>query len=227
MRLYRRPTHRGQTLVELALVLPLFLMVLVGIIGLGIGVFYQQQISNAAREAARYASIHSASSLFPTAGTYDPDLTIRLDTYPVPGGADRKVDGWPYMTAHARDAVFGLPRSDLKISACWSGYQSANGTRDAAPPGTYDVIGTITSTFVQCSIDGVDPTVDLTAVGCRGGMPTTDQASSQSESSANPMANTVTAYACYAWSPPMAGFLLIPSQVMLRALATEPIERQQ
>jgi TadE-like protein len=225
MRLYLGPTHRGQTLVELALVLPLFLMVLVGIIGLGIGVFYQQQISNAAREAARYASIHSASSLLPTAGTYDPATT--LDTYPVPGGADRKVDGWPYMTAHARDAVFGLRRADVKISACWSGYQSATGERDAPPPGTYDVIGTITSSFVQCSIDGVDPTVDLRSVGCRNGMPTTDQASSQSESSAIIVANTVTAYACYVWSPPMAGFLLIPSQVTLRAVATEPIERQQ
>lgn len=225
MRRYRRPTHRGQTLVELALVLPLFLMVLVGIIVLGMGVFYQQQISNAAREAARYASIHSASSLFPTAGSYDP--ATPLDTYPVPGGADRKVDGWPFMTAVARNAVFGLRRADVKISACWSGYQSATGERDAAPPGTYDVIGTITSTFVQCSIDGVDPTVDLRVVGCRDGMPTTDQASSQSESSATIVANTVTAYACYVWTPPMAGFLLIPSQIMLRALATEPIERQQ
>ena len=227
MRLHRRPTRRGQTLVELALVLPLFLMVIFGIIALGMGVFYQQQISNAAREAARYASIHSASSLFPTAGTYDPYPANMLDTYPIPGGADRKVDGWPYMTARGRDAVFGLRRADVKISACWSGYQSATGDRDAPPPGTYDVIGTITSSFVQCSIDGVDPTVDLRAVGCRDGMPTTDQASSQSESSAIIVANTVTAYACYVWSPPMAGFLLIPSQITLRALATEPIERQQ
>ena len=225
MRLHRGPTPRGQTLVELALVLPLFLMVIVGIIALGMGVFYQQQIGNAAREAARYASIHSASSLFPSAGSYDPATT--LDTYPVPGGADRKVDGWPYMTAAARDAVFGLRRADVKVSACWSGYQSATGERDAPPPGTYDVIGTITSTFVQCSIDGVDPTVDLRAVGCRNSMPTTDQASSQSESSAVIVANTVTVYACYVWTPPLAGFLLIPPSVTLRAVATEPIERQQ
>jgi hypothetical protein len=225
MRLHRLPPRRGQTLVELALVLPLFLMVIVGIIALGMGVFYQQQIGNAAREAARYASIHSASSLFPTAGSYDP--ATPLDTYPLPGGADRKVDGWPYMAAAARDAVFGLRRVDVKVSACWSGYQSATGERDAPPPGTYDVIGTIASTFVQCSIDGADPTADLRSVGCRDSMPTTDQASSQSESSAVIVANTVTAYACYVWTPPLAGFLLIPPQVTLRAVATEPIERQQ
>lgn len=222
----RTRSRRGQTLVEFALVAPLFTMLLVGIITLGIGVFYQQQISNAAREAARYAAIHSASSLNPTAGSLDP--AYPLDTYP-PGGVDRKVDGWPLMTGHARSQVFGLPRAEVKIAACWSGYRlgSATGAYDAPPPGNYDVIGPITSVFVQCSIDGADPTQDLRLIGCADGLPTTDQASSQSESSANIVANTVSAYACYVWTPPMAGFLLIPSQVTLRAVATEPIQRQQ
>ena len=58
--------ERGQTLVEFALVAPLFTMVLLGIVIFGIGVFYQQQLTNAAREAARYASIHSATSQCPT-----------------------------------------------------------------------------------------------------------------------------------------------------------------
>jgi hypothetical protein len=29
------------------------------------------------------------------------------------------------------------------------------------------------------------------------------------------------------WSPPMAGFLLIPDTVTLRAVISEPIQRQQ
>ena len=37
----RRMHPRGQTLVEAALVLPLFIMVLFGIVVLGIGIFYQ------------------------------------------------------------------------------------------------------------------------------------------------------------------------------------------
>ena len=37
--------RRGQTMVELALILPLFLSVLFGIVILGIGVFYQQQVT--------------------------------------------------------------------------------------------------------------------------------------------------------------------------------------
>lgn len=48
-----------------------------------------------------------------------------------------------------------------------------------------------------------------------------------SESKAVIVANTVTAYACYVWRPPLAGFLLIPGQLTLRATATEAIQRQQ
>jgi Flp pilus assembly protein TadG len=214
-------------MVELAIVMPWFLMVFFGIITLGIGVFYQQQITNAAREAARYAAIHSATAQCPVAGSLTPASPPL--SYPLPDGCDRKADGWPNMTAAARTAVFGLDRSDVKVSACWSGYHlnSALGPPDAPPPGTYDVIGSISSVFVQCQIDGSDPTVDANAIAGADGLATTDQASNMSEAAGRPVANTVTAYACYAWSPPLAGFLLIPSQITLRGVVTEAIQRQQ
>lgn len=220
----------GQTLVEAALVMPLFFMVLFGIIVLGIGVFYQQQLTNAAREAARFAAVHSATAVCPVTGSYDP-ATPPL-SYPkgIPvGGCDRKVDGWPRMTQHARSATFGLQKAAVRVRACWSGYRkdNATGAIDAPPPGTYPVLGIVTSVFVQCHIDGSDPTTNPSAIRCADGMSTTDQASSQSESPGTPTANTVTAYACYSWNPPLAGFLLIPDAVTLRAVITEPIERQQ
>jgi len=219
-------------MVEAALVMPLFIMVLFGIIVLGIGVFYQQQLTNAAREAARYAAIHSATAVCPTTGDYDPQSPPT--TYPrltTPGGCDRKIMGWPRMTASARDAVFGLSTADVKVSACWSGYRkdNATGAIDSPPPGDYTSvgIGVINSVFVQCTIDGADPTADPSAIGCRDGLPTTDQASSMSESFEVPIANTVTAYACYVWTPPLAGFLLIPETVTLRGVITEAMQRQQ
>ena len=220
-----RSAARGQTMVELALVLPLLLMVLFGIIVLGIGVFYQQQIANAAREAARYAAIHSATAVCPTEGTLKPASPPL--SYPATG-CDTKAAGWPQMLPNARAATFGIPRQDVHLSACWSGYRrdSATGAIDAPPPGTYDV-GSINSVFVQCLIDGADPTADASTIGCRAGLPTTDQASAMSESKAVIVANTVTAYACYVWRPPLAGFLLIPGQLTLRATATEAIQRQQ
>ncbi|MCV0403694.1 MAG: pilus assembly protein [Chloroflexi bacterium] len=226
-----QPSARGQTLIETALVMPLFIMVLFGIITLGIGVFYQQQLTNAAREAARYAAIHSATAACPTTGDYDPASPPQ--TYPMvtsPGGCDRKAQRWPRMTSAARNAVFGLPRGDVKVAACWSGYRkdTATGAIDAPPPGTYGGgIGTISSVFVQCSIGGQDPTANPFGIGCSDGLATTDQASSMSDSPSRPIANTVTAYACYIWRPPLAGFLLIPPEITLRGVVTEAIQRQQ
>lgn len=51
--LSRRRGHRGQTLVEFALILPIFVLVLVGIFDFGRGVYAYNTISNASREAVR------------------------------------------------------------------------------------------------------------------------------------------------------------------------------
>lgn len=48
-----RSKERGQTLVEFALILPVFVLVLVGLFDLGRGVFAFNTVSNAAREAVR------------------------------------------------------------------------------------------------------------------------------------------------------------------------------
>lgn len=225
-----RPDDRGQAMVELALVAPLFVMLLVGIITLGIGVFYQQQMTNAAREAARYASIHSATAQCPTVSKLTPVAPPK--TY-VP--CDPPATGWPFMTTAGRRLVFGLPPNAVQIAACWSGYrEDTTNAYDAPPPGDYVISSTtitIASTFTQCHIDGADPTQDPDAISCTSNLAATtvDEASAVSEGGAEGriVANTVTAYACYVWRPPLAGFLLIPNTVTLRAVVTEPIERQQ
>ena len=43
------------------------MMLIFGIISTGLWVFYQQQLTNVAREAARYAAIHSSTAICPTA----------------------------------------------------------------------------------------------------------------------------------------------------------------
>jgi hypothetical protein len=238
---------RGQTLVEAALVLPLFIMVLFGIVVLGIGIFYQQQVTNVAREAARYAAIHSATALRPTVGNLDPDDedppgSLQYGTYAsqLPDTYvrwDTPANQWADTTAHARGYLFGIPRSSVHISLCWSGYRNATapgvftGAFDAPAPGTYTIGGsdiTFTTGFVQCQIDGQDPLANPGAIRCQAGLTTKDEASSMSE--ANPhryVANTVTAFACYEWRPPAAGFLVLPQVITLRAVITEPIQRQQ
>jgi Flp pilus assembly protein TadG len=55
-----RPSHRaarGQTVVEVALILPIFVLLLVGIFDLGRAVYASSTINNAAREAGRLAIV--------------------------------------------------------------------------------------------------------------------------------------------------------------------------
>jgi Flp pilus assembly protein TadG len=54
----RRGTKRGQALVEFALVLPLFILLLVAIFDLGRAVFAYNTLTNAAREGARMAIVN-------------------------------------------------------------------------------------------------------------------------------------------------------------------------
>lgn len=234
----RRPDReRGQTLVEFALIAPLFLMVLVGVIVLGLIVFYNQQLGNAAREAARFASVHSASAQCPVVSTLAP-AGIDLATGhtgavapPVSYVACDAPPAWPQMSAHARSKVFGLDPADVVFVACWSGYRTAT-QYDVPPPGDYEIpagsgtIVAVQSSWAQCEMDDADPTQNANAIGCPPGG-TTDSASSTSEGQGRIVANRVTVYACYRWAPPMAGFLLIPQTVTFRAVVSEPIERQQ
>jgi Flp pilus assembly protein TadG len=48
----------GQTLVEWALVLPVLLLMILGVMDLGRAVYYNSVVYNAAREGARYGIIH-------------------------------------------------------------------------------------------------------------------------------------------------------------------------
>lgn len=57
-RLSRDRRHRGQSLVEFALVIPVFLLVVCGIFDLGSAVFSYTSITNASREAARLAIVN-------------------------------------------------------------------------------------------------------------------------------------------------------------------------
>ena len=51
------PRSRGQALVEFALIIPIFLLMLFGIIDIGRVIWANDALSNAAREGARFASV--------------------------------------------------------------------------------------------------------------------------------------------------------------------------
>lgn len=64
MQSHRRDTERGQAMTEFALIAPLFFLILFGIIQLGFLLGGQNGLTNAAREAARYASTLPAPDKF-------------------------------------------------------------------------------------------------------------------------------------------------------------------
>ena len=61
MQLRRREQSLGQGMVEFGLVLPIFLAVLIGMVDIGRAVWANNSVANAAREAARFASVHGGS----------------------------------------------------------------------------------------------------------------------------------------------------------------------
>ena len=54
--------RRGQNLTEFALVLPILILTMLGIVGFGFAYFARGSVENAAREGARYASIHPSDT---------------------------------------------------------------------------------------------------------------------------------------------------------------------
>lgn len=86
----RMSRARGQSLVEMALILPLFLLVVISIFDLGRAVFAYNTLTNAAREGARFAIVNQDEDLIKT-WAKDQTKIIELDdpsveiTYWVPG----------------------------------------------------------------------------------------------------------------------------------------------
>jgi hypothetical protein len=237
-----RRASRGQAMAEFMLVLPLFVMTFVGIIVLGMGVFFQQQVTNVAREGARFAAIHSQTAICPTSS----NLLSDESDYVCPEGSP--ANRWPQMRDYARSHVFGLHPSGVQLSACWSGYW----TKDPVS-GNYtdwDALPAENGTpndFRNCTITSIDPSsgsvIDVdprTAIepltglhkeiSCTVPMPLTDidnDMASAWSASYSGLANEVTVFACYNWTPPLGGFLLIPQTVTLRAVVTETLQYQQ
>jgi hypothetical protein len=218
---------RGQTLVETALVLPVFILVIAGTIIVGVGLYYQQQVTTAAREAARYAAIHSASSNDPVCG--------HISAAAVPGAGtctNTPAAGWPDLQAHARRFVAGMNASQLHVTPCWSGYVDYGNPAivDQGPIWAND--GQTPNPWQDCTMTSstIDPVTNSGSLPC----PATtvagnDTASNLAVSNRDfaVAANRVVVYACYVWTPPMAGFLAIPNTITLRAVVSEGLQHQR
>lgn len=113
MRQPLRGRERGQALVEFALVLPLFMLLLLAVFDFGRVVWVNNMVQNAAREAARYAIVHGGTAT--TDCPVGPDYLGRTgDLAGCPAGGSPSTDA-------AKDVARGIAigATDLTISICY------------------------------------------------------------------------------------------------------------
>lgn len=98
MKLIRRRERRGAAVVEMAMVLPIFVMVVLGIVEFGRAMMVGQMVTNAAREATRLSIVDGSSNssvstwvesfLNDSLGVSASDVTVTITVDPAPGNDD-------------------------------------------------------------------------------------------------------------------------------------------
>lgn len=97
------PSARGQTLAEFALILPVFLLVLVGIFDGGRLVFASHTVNNAAREGGREATVNQTESDIRARAAQH---AVALDIDPLDVSVDYRLPSTP-DTASSCDSAVG------------------------------------------------------------------------------------------------------------------------
>jgi len=139
---------RGQSLVEFALVLPVLMMLLMGVLDIGRVVWANDAISSAAREAARYAIVHggAASDPCPVGPPDLPDTVVPAASASCPNPSPSKQS----IIDVARQFAIAAGR-DVTVSVCYGA--GCSGTTDAS--GATNRRGTPVTVTVTSSVDMV------------------------------------------------------------------------
>jgi hypothetical protein len=157
----RRDGTRGQSLVEFALTLPIFLLLLVSVFDLGHVVWANNAISTAAREAARFAvvrggtdSVRCPQGPLPSqwGGFSDPAATCGF----TPSSLSPKVDSRAGIKDEARRWLSGVGAT-TSISVCYGQVTSCAGDVDAV--GATNARGTKVTVTVTTSIGLAAPSL--------------------------------------------------------------------
>jgi hypothetical protein len=120
-----RRRSRGQGVAEFAIVLPIFLVLVFAIIDLGRVIWATDDLANAAREAARYASVHGGSEI--TSCPTGP----HLDGVPAGGCPAWSPDSKEPTRAEARRFLVA-PGTDVIVEVCYFDSVPCTGDTDEA-----------------------------------------------------------------------------------------------
>jgi Flp pilus assembly protein TadG len=113
-----RGAHRGQAMVEFALIATAFFMIVFGTIDFGRAIFVSVEMHNAVRDAGRYARVETSNGNARGGLGMIPDWVHYQYDYDTSGTGDT----WGTDAAHARPAI-GSATVTYSCGACQSGDQ--------------------------------------------------------------------------------------------------------
>lgn len=135
-RFHRRP--RGQALVEFALILPIFILLLVGVFDLGRGVYVFSTVNNAAREAVRLAIVDQNCDAI---GQVAEQHAASVDV------------SWSYDGSLTPAAACDAASGDIHIQFLEPDYSGADTFADSCDPGQVDPNGPRLSCVAQVTVE--------------------------------------------------------------------------
>jgi hypothetical protein len=145
----RADRSRGQGIAEFGLVLPVFMLMVMGILDVGRVVWATDALSHAAREGARYASVHGGSEV--TACPTGPNLGS--------APADPSCPTWTpdskEPTRIATRAFLVAPGSDLHVYVCY--YVTTPCSNDNDQAGASNSRGAFVTVKVTSRVDLITP----------------------------------------------------------------------
>jgi len=155
LRSNRRSHSNGQALVEMAIIAPLLIILLTGVFEFGLVLYAHVQVSNAAREAARAASLYR-STRFATIDPNDADK-VKCDGTTLGWSLDETVQqAIVYRALTSSGSKQGCPNSSGVIQATSLGWLAPN----PSPTWTVEVNGT-TLDANKLPVPGTQATVKL------------------------------------------------------------------
>jgi hypothetical protein len=149
----RKRHARGQSLVEFAVILPIFITLLVGVFDFGHVVWANNAVATAAREAARYAIVHggSFSTECPVGPGHD-DLDIPAPSadcpYPSPSKQSVKDEAEKWLS--------GVGNSP-SVSVCYGNVTTCSGDVDEV--GATNERGTAVTVTVRATVNLAAPSL--------------------------------------------------------------------
>lgn len=140
---------RGQGVAEFALVLPIFLVMVFGIIDLGRVVWANDNLANSAREGARYASVHGGSEL--TTCQTGPNLASSLYVTGCPAWSPDSKE----PTRVATRSFLVAPGSNVTVYVCY--YTTTPCTNDTDEASATNGRGEFVTVTVTSQINLITP----------------------------------------------------------------------